>query len=285
MDTTISPSTANVSDNAESQLTEESETGFADAASLAPIITFAEGFDLDAAKKAAADVEADQTTALSEAITASGKILRRSSTQEKTSRKTLYKGLSQILEVGQLAYEQPEFMIALAATEAAKKKIKTTAASWRAPFLILIKLAHPELDDKTASLYGRVLNYIAALGLSGEPAELFLAKHGIGALAAEEAKRQKARKQGTEATPAEDPVEVFCRGRTPAPLPEALRPAEPGKGTKLALMIVGDHRGQFVAWDLDTHEKRTLVAVRQAAKRGQPEGWPATKVESNDDEK
>ena len=50
-------------------------------------------------------------------------------------------------------------------------------------------------------------------------------------------------------------------------------------------MIVGDHRGQFVAWDLDTHEKRTLVAVRQAAKRGQPEGWPATKVESNDDEK
>lgn len=288
MDSTISPSsavnTANLSGNSESQPTEDEDAGFADAASLASIITFAEGFDLDAAKKAAADVEAGQTADLSAAITASGKVLQRSSAQAKSSRQTLYKGLSQVLQVGQMAYKHPEFLIALAAKEAARKKIKTTAASWRAPFLVLIKLAHPELDDKTASLYGRVLNYIAALGLSGEAAERYLAKHGVGALAAEEAKRQKARKQDKEATPPEDPIEVFCQNRTPAPLPEALRPADMGKGIKLALMIVGEHEGQWVAWDIDTDEKRTLATIRQAAKQSQPEGWPSSKAEAGEEE-
>lgn len=255
-------STAAVEDAA-TVASEQAPAGLGDSTAMASVFTAAESVDINAAFAAATNVTSAQTISLSETLAACGKTLSRAAKQEKSSRTTLYRGLVDVLAAAEVAYRQPELLVALAA----EKSVKTTLASWRTPFLVPLKLARPDLDSKLASLYAKVLNNIAARGLSGEAALKLLTEHGISALAAEETKRQKARKQGTEVTPAEDPIETFCRTRTPSPLPEALRPVGLGKDIRFALMIVGDHEGRFVAWDFDTDEKRTMTAVRQAAKR------------------
>lgn len=245
-----------------------------DATALASVRTFAETVDIKRATKAATKVAPGQTKALAGAVKASGKSLKDSKTQEQSSHNSLHEGLAKILSAGQMAYEHPEVLIALAAKEAVKKKITITAASWRAPFLVLIKLARPDIDDKTASCWGRALNYIAALGLSGEDAEGMLKTHGVTALAAAEAKRKKARKEGKPATPPEDPMEVLRRRGTAVPLPASFELEDLPVEDQVAVMIIGRHEGQLVAWAVDADEKGTAAAIRRVLKRIKEDSVP-----------
>ena len=94
-----------------------------------------------------------------------------------------------------------------------------------------------------------------------------LKTHGVTALAAAEAKRKKARKEGKPATPPEDPVAVLHRRGTAVPLPASLELEDLPVEDQLAVMIVGRHVGQLVAWAIDVAEKGTAAAVRHVLKR------------------
>lgn len=154
---------------------------------------------------------------------------------------------------------------------AKEREIPTTKASWKNPMLVVLKLIDPEMDDKSASMCARALNYVSAAEVPPDKVADFLAEHGVVALAREEAKRQKLRKGGAEKAPAEDPVDVLRREATAVPLPATLDLVGlPENDGEVALMIVGRQDGKLVVWAVDADDTGTTSAIRRVLKRKAP---------------
>jgi hypothetical protein len=143
--------------------------------------------------------------------------------------------------------------------------ITTTRATWKSPCLVLVKLAMPDLDTKTASQRARALNYCAAAGLTAEQTRDAVRKHGVVDLAKREARRQKARKGDTGVQTHNDVVAAFVGKR------RAIDIEEVDLGDReVALLIVGRNGDQNVVYDLDDNDRRMMEALRGALKRDRP---------------
>lgn len=231
----------------------------------AAVSTTADTFDIAAAAEASKDVDAEKTAGLKSELAGCGRDLRSAKKQETKSRENYYRALARAHLAGTTAFNASEVLVALAK----KKKIPTTKATWKSPHLILLKLIDPKLDDKTASMCARALNYVAAAGVPSDKVADFLGQHGVVALAREEAKRQKLRKGGgAEKPPAEDPLEALRRERTPVPLPAEFNiEGIPENEGNIGLMIIGRSKGQVVGWAVDEDEKTIVATVRRVLKR------------------
>lgn len=232
---------------------------------VAKISTAADDFDIAAATKAAEGVDIRMSADLKVQLSACGRALRTAARQKTKSRMTYHRALGRCYLIGTTALQSPGALVALAK----KRKVPTTKASWKNPHLVLLKVIDPKMDDKSASMCARALNYCSAVGVPAEQVADFLAEHGVVALAREEAKRQQLRRgDGSEKPAAEDPVDVLRQNAAAVLLPGPLEleglPQEDGE---VALMIVGRQEGELVAWAVDADEKSVVAAARRVLKR------------------
>jgi hypothetical protein len=236
-----------------------------EAEETAKICTDADTFDIATACKAVIKVDAEQTASLKAELSGCGRDLRTAAKQKAKSRETHNLALARSHLIATTALQAPGPLIALAK----KRKIPTTKASWKNPYLVVLKIIDPQMDDKTASMCARALSYVSAARVPPENVAAFIAKHGVVALAREEAKRQKLRRGGgTEKPPAEDPLEALRQERTPVPL-SAERDIEglPEKEGDIGLMLIGRQDGLIVGWAVDADEKAIAATIRRILKR------------------
>ncbi len=236
-----------------------------DLASAAATETSADAFDIGAAAKLAEDVDPAETAKLKQELSGCGSALRSAKKQERKSRDNYHLALAHAHLVGTAALQSPAALVALAK----KKKIPTTKASWKNPHLVLLKLIDPTVDDKTASMCARALNYVSAAGVPPDQAASFIGRHGVVALAREEAKRQKLRKSGGDKEPlAEDPLTALRREASPVPFPTGFDvEGMPQNDGEASLMIVDRRDGKLFAWAVDADEKSISAAARRVLKQ------------------
>lgn len=236
-----------------------------EAEEAAKTCTDADKFDIATACKAVVKVDVKQTAALKAELSGCGRDLRTAAKQKAKSRETYHLALARSHLIATTALQAPGPLIELAK----KRKIPTTKASWKNPYLVVLKIIDPQMDDKTASMCARALNYISAANVPPDRVEDFIAQHGVVALAREEAKRQKLRRGGSsEKPPPVDPLDVLRRDATAVPMPGSLEldglPQEDGK---VALVIVSREEGKLVAWAADADNKSAIAAARRVLKR------------------
>src|SRR3546814_454036 len=154
--------------------------------SVADHQSWAEMPDADQAIAEAKSVAPDLIIPVRKKFADCRKGLRKAGRTEARSFRDRCASLTGIYKAGREAYAHPEILIgaALAAKIACNKR------SLGAGFLLVVKLADPKLDRKTASFYARALNYAAACGWTDDELLAALEAHGVKALADNEAKRQ-----------------------------------------------------------------------------------------------
>lgn len=227
--------------------------------------TVADGFDIVKASKSGEPVDAEQTAALKSEMSGCRRDLRTATKQKGKSRQTYHRALGRSHLIATTALQSPGALVALAR----KRKIPTTKASWKNPMLVVLKMIEPEMDDKSASMCARALNYCSAAGVPPDEVADFLAQHGVVALAHEEAKRQKLRRGGSsEKPPALDPLEALRQDRKPVALStDHELEGMPEKDGEMGLMLIGRQEGLVVGWAVDADEKAIAATIRRILMR------------------
>lgn len=147
-----------------------------------------------------------------------------------------------------------------------------------------MKLTDPKMDDETASLYGRAINFLAANKVPPDKVEGVVAQHGVVALAKQEAERQKLRRDGGEKPPPEDPVVALRREASAVPLPAAFEIGGlPKNDGEAAPLVMGRQEGKLIAWAVDADEKSTSAAARRALKQIRAAGTKKRKEDAEED--
>jgi len=236
-----------------------------DITSTAEVNTHADAFDITAAAELADDVNADDAEALRKELADCGSKFRGVRNAEAKGREALHRAIAQGYAASVGAFQKPEVLVAIAK----RNKIPATKASWKNPSLIIMKVMDSKMDDKTASLYGRAINCLAANKVPPDKAEAVIARHGVVALAKQEAERQKLRRGGGSGKPPpEDPVAALRREASAVPLPAAFEIGGlPKKDGEAALLVIGRQEGKLIAWAVDADEKSTAAAARRVLKQ------------------
>jgi hypothetical protein len=175
------------------------------------------------------------------------------------SRESLADGMAKVYEQQQALYDNPALL--MACVKAAD--LKTTKATWKSGSLVVVKLALPDLDAKTASQRARALNFCAAAGLTADQVREAFRESGVVELAKLEARRQKALKGEAGPQSDDDVIAQFVAERRPVPIDKV----DLGE-RELAQLIVGRKGDEIVAYELDDNDRRLMAAVRGALKRG-----------------
>ena len=97
------------------------------------------------------------------------------------------------------------------------EKVRVTAATKKAPCLAVLKLVVPQLEVKTASLYGKVIAHALETGLDAASFRQSLIDDGVVELARRQAKRRHSRAAASSAPPIPDPKRGAAREPSPKP--------------------------------------------------------------------